>query len=84
MAKQSRSVGDRELSVPAVDGVTCESWPIAEILLAAEAERALAASPGEPGDTHALAHTKALHVRANLPDDTHDLVPWHQGELRGR
>ena len=78
-------IGDRTLGEAAVDLVTGKACPFAEVLAPGEAMFAGAAREAEPGHAHPCPARKAWrparkrHLGEHL---THDLVTWHDGQLR--
>src|SRR5690554_8119864 len=71
-------VGHAILRIAAVPGVAGELGPLAEVLLAATARRALATGPTQPGHAEALTGRHSRHALPQGGDLADDLVAGHQ------
>src|SRR5215469_8583239 len=71
-----------ELSVTAIDRVTCKARVIAKILSAGPAIRAIAIGPAKPRDSHTIPDREGRVSFADLFDSSDNLVTENQGQFR--
>src|SRR5262249_20950706 len=75
-------IRDRVAGIAAVDLISGEARLLAQVLAAAAAELANAASEAEPGHADALAHAEPVDVAAERGDGADDLVAGDERQLR--
>src|SRR6266550_324963 len=74
-------IGNGELGVTAVDGVTGKAAVIAKILSAGSAIRAIAVGPAKPRDAHAISDRKFRIFLTDLFHMANNLMTWYERQF---
>src|SRR5437773_4930506 len=75
-------IGNGELGVTAIDGVTGKAGIIAKILSAGSAIRAIAVGPAKPRDSHPISDCEVRISFADFSDSSDNLMTENQRQFR--